>query len=126
MPRLSPPAASALRASATALEIAIEPAPSAAGAFGANVNKLRKLVSTPSKISFSARFDAAVEHGVAQAIRAHAARPGTKSAAATDRRRQRQQLRHALALVHAARFAGDLVVGAAEHRIELRAAREDQ
>src|SRR5205085_5588831 len=58
---------------------------------------------------------------------AHA--PG--SAAATEsatagRRRQRQQLRHALALVHAARFSGDLVVGAAEHGIELRAASEIQ
>ena len=50
--------------------------------------------------------------------------PGNRRLDELERRRrrtgQRQQLRHALALVHAARFGADLGVGASEQRVVLR------
>ena len=66
--------------------------------------------------------DAAGQHGVAQAVAA-------RTAGRTEALRhagQRQQLRHALALVHAARFTGDFVAGAAEHGVVGLAAGELQ
>jgi hypothetical protein len=66
--------------------------------------------------------NATFEHRIAQSICAHAAR--THRPGVADR--QWQQLRHALALVHAACFAANLVVGPAQHRIEHIAAGEIQ